>query len=202
VICKRLIEQMGGEIAARSAPGVGSTFFFRLTMPVCEMPSAKPSRDAARDEADNLLVASLATPLRILLAEDSATNQLVFKKFLQKFNVTITIAENGLKALEHASNATFDVIFMDVQMPEMDGLEATRKIRALDGARAKVPIIALTANAFAEDIRRCNEAGMNDFVAKPVRKKLLVAKLARIATDRGQLIESQNAPAPAASAAA
>jgi CheY-like chemotaxis protein len=126
----------------------------------------------------------LAGPLRILLAEDNSTNQLVFSKLVQHLGVHVTYANNGREAVEHASSSTFDVIFMDMRMPEMDGLEATCKIRELDGPRSSIPIVALTANAFADDIKACHDAGMNDFVAKPIRKKTLVEKLTKIVTDR------------------
>ena len=125
--------------------------------------------------------------LRILLAEDNGTNQLVFSKLVQNLGVHVTYAHNGREAVEHAFNGTFDVIFMDMRMPEMDGIEATRKIRALDGPRSGIPIIALTANAFADDIKACLDAGMNDFVAKPIRKKTLVEKLTKIVADRPRL---------------
>jgi CheY-like chemotaxis protein len=112
---------------------------------------------------------------------------------VQYLGVHVTYANNGREAVEHASSGTFDVIFMDMRMPEMDGLEATRKIRALDGPRSSIPIIALTANAFADDIKACHDAGMNDFVAKPIRKKTLVEKLTKIVDDRPPLHEQATA---------
>ena len=126
------------------------------------------------------MLANLAEPLRVLLAEDNPTNQLVFAKLMQNFNVAVTIAENGREAVEQASHRTFDIVFMDMRMPEMDGLEAARAIRALGGDWARIPMIALTANAFADDVKACRDAGMDEFIAKPMRKKVLIEKLAML----------------------
>lgn len=103
---------------------------------------------------------------------------LVFTKLMQNYSVDITVAANGRIALQRASTQAFDVVFMDMRMPEVDGLDATRAIRALNGAKGRVPIIALTANAFADDIKACRDAGMDEFIAKPVRRKILMEKLA------------------------
>ena len=140
----------------------------------------KPTEASEAADRASSTLAGRAEPLRILLAEDNGTNQLVFSKMVQDVRVQLTIAHNGREAVEHASNGTFDAIFMDMRMPEMDGLEATRKIRALGGHLADIPIIALTANAFADDIKACRDAGMNDFIAKPLRKKILIEKLANV----------------------
>jgi CheY-like chemotaxis protein/HPt (histidine-containing phosphotransfer) domain-containing protein len=100
---------------------------------------------------------------------------------LKEFDIDLHVARDGVETVEAASEHEFDAIFMDMRMPRMDGLEATRVIRALSGARGALPIIALTANAFADDVKACRDAGMDDFVAKPIRKRLLVEKLAVIA---------------------
>ena len=185
-ICKNIVEQMGGKIRVASTLGVGTTFSFELTFPLSDMVPIKPlDTNEAVDLAGELAV--LAEPLQVLLAEDNRTNQLVFSKLVQNLRLKVTIAHNGREAVEHASSSTFDVIFMDMRMPEMDGLEATRKIRALDGPRAGIRIIALTANAFADDIKACRDAGMDDFIAKPLRKKTLVEKLTKIVADRPRL---------------
>ena len=97
---------------------------------------------------------------------------------MQGYAVDITVAANGRITLQHAATRVFDVVFMDMRMPEMDGLEAARAIRALHGANGRAPIVALTANAFADDIKACRDAGMEGFIAKPVRKKILMEKLA------------------------
>jgi hypothetical protein len=121
----------------------------------------------------------MTRPLRVLLAEDNDTNQLVFCKLIQGWNVELAIAWNGAEALALAKAHVFDVVFMDMRMPVMDGLEATRALRALGGQWNAVPIIALTANAFADDVKACFDAGMNDFIAKPLRKPVLIETLAK-----------------------
>jgi PAS domain S-box-containing protein len=179
-ICRRIVDQMGGEIRVESTLGVGTTFTVRLTLPIAdESALAVPGGriGAAGDQLTRMLTA-LGRPLQILLAEDNATNQVVFAKLLQAFDVEITIAANGRLAVEQASTGTFDIAFMDMRMPEMDGLEATRTIRALDGDWRRLPIIALTANAFADDVKDCRDAGMNAFIAKPIRKTTLIQTLA------------------------
>jgi len=138
----------------------------------------------------------LDPPLSILLAEDNATNQLVFTKLMQRYG-HISVAANGRIVLEHAAARDFDVVFMDMRMPEMDGLEATRAIRALGGTRGRMPIVALTANAFADDIKACRDAGMDELIAKPVRKKIMMEKLAVLLEYHPRLRDA-GAPAPMA----
>jgi signal transduction histidine kinase/CheY-like chemotaxis protein/HPt (histidine-containing phosphotransfer) domain-containing protein len=182
-ISKRIIERMQGEIEAASTPGAGSTFTFRVTLPTTDA-AALDSVTPPSTEGDFATVLSrLARPLMVLLAEDNGTNQLVFSKLMQGFDVDLTIAADGRQALEQARMETFDIVFMDMRMPVMDGLEATRAIRALGGEWSRIPIVALTANAFPEDVRMCREAGMNDFVAKPIRKKVLVERMAAMLAD-------------------
>jgi CheY-like chemotaxis protein len=135
-------------------------------------------------------LAGRSCPLQILLAEDNSTNQMVFSKMMQDFNVEITVAANGREALKHASSRVFDIVFMDMRMPEMDGLEATRKIRALGGLWKRIPIVALTANAFVDDAKACREAGMNEFISKPMRKNVLVGILAKILSDQPLSIQA------------
>ena len=188
-ISKRIIEQMGGEICVASELGQGSEFTVSLALPIAAIATVEAAATAPAPLDDG-------PPLSILLAEDNPTNQLVFSKLTQGLNVRITIAANGREALDHAAAGAFDVVFMDMRMPEMDGLAATRAIRALHGPRSNVPIIALTANAFAEDVQACRDAGMDDFVAKPIRKNVLVQKLAALRA--GSLAKPPQAgPAPA-----
>ena len=182
-ICKRIINQMGGEITVESAIGAGTVFSFTLTLPVANE-SDLGVTDATVDKDDFAdLLAKLDKPLRVLLAEDNPTNQLVFTKLMQNFNVAVTIAENGREAVEQAAHRRFDIVFMDMRMPEMDGLEAARAIRAIGGAWARIPMIALTANAFADDVKACRDAGMDEFISKPMRKKVLIEKLALLLSD-------------------
>jgi signal transduction histidine kinase/CheY-like chemotaxis protein/HPt (histidine-containing phosphotransfer) domain-containing protein len=180
-ICKRLVELMGGAIDMESTPGRGSLFRFHLTLPLAEAPTviADPSDTSATLAALAAHIARLGRRLRILFAEDNPTNQFVALQLLKGLALQVDIAGNGLEAVAAASRVAYDVICMDMSMPEMDGLAATRAIRALTGPARNVPIIALTANAFPEDVRACLDAGMNLFVAKPVSKQALVAALLR-----------------------
>ena len=114
---------------------------------------------------------------RLLLAEDSPANQLVAKTLLVRAGYEVDIVENGIEALMSVTSASYDLILMDLRMPEMDGLEATRHIRQLPGEERKIPIIAMTANAFDSDVRRCEDAGMDGFLAKPVNRDELLATL-------------------------
>jgi signal transduction histidine kinase/CheY-like chemotaxis protein/HPt (histidine-containing phosphotransfer) domain-containing protein len=197
-ICKRIVEQMGGEIRVESELGRGSVFIVTLSLPLAD--AAAPEVGALPAD-DAVAMVDDGEPLSILLAEDNATNQLVFSKLTQGLNARITIAANGREALEHAERGSFDVVFMDMRMPEMDGLAATRAIRALGGAWSTIPIIALTANAFAEDVKSCRDAGMDDFIAKPIRKTVLVQTLSVLRAGRKPASGSTGA-APAAPAEA
>jgi CheY-like chemotaxis protein len=117
-------------------------------------------------------------PLRVLVAEDNQVNQLLVTTILAKAGMRAEVAANGVEAVQAVHQRNFDVVLMDMQMPEMDGLEATRRIRQLGALGRAVPIIAMTANAMQEDRRRCLEAGMNDFVAKPIDSAELLRKIA------------------------
>jgi signal transduction histidine kinase/DNA-binding NarL/FixJ family response regulator/HPt (histidine-containing phosphotransfer) domain-containing protein len=179
-ICRRLVEQMGGEISVISTLGQGSTFRVSVTLPIAEQ-AAIVERDDHEHERDLAnIITTLRRPLRLLVTDDDATNRLVAAKMLKDFDVQADMACNGIDAVEAASRFPYDLILMDMRMPEMDGLQATRTIRALGGRLATIPIIAFTANAFPEDMQACKEAGMDDFIAKPVRKKVLIATMARV----------------------
>jgi CheY-like chemotaxis protein len=116
--------------------------------------------------------------LRVLVVEDNQVNQLLVTTILAKAGMRAEVAANGVEAVQAVHQRNFDMILMDMQMPEMDGLEATRRIRQLGAMGRAVPIIAMTANAMQEDRRRCLEAGMNDFVAKPIDSAELLRKIA------------------------
>lgn len=178
-ISRRIIEQMGGTIGVTSTPGQGSTFRFTLVLPWSQAQASDQTSE--RDEADVLKarIAGLDRPLKVLVAEDDAVNRMVVSKMLGAFDVDLRVVTDGAEAVAAASEANYDVVLMDVRMPDMDGLAATRAIRAQGGRFASLPIVALTANAFPEDVRICREAGMSDFLAKPLRKPALVAALLR-----------------------
>jgi signal transduction histidine kinase/DNA-binding NarL/FixJ family response regulator/HPt (histidine-containing phosphotransfer) domain-containing protein len=184
-ISKRLLDQMGGAVEVSSEPGTGTTFRVRLTLPIADAApiAARPlSDDTVR--AFNEHLQALGRPLRMLFAEDNPTNQLVALQLLKGFAVQVDIVSDGLEAIDAATSFMYDVICMDVRMPEMDGLAATRLIRKRGGHLATVPIVALTANAFQEDIKECFAAGMNRFVPKPVHKEVLLNAILESLADR------------------
>jgi CheY-like chemotaxis protein/HPt (histidine-containing phosphotransfer) domain-containing protein len=137
---------------------------------------------------------------RILLVEDNETNLLAANTMLNQMGCSVTAAHTGLEAVRAAASNSFDLILMDMQMPEMDGLEATRHIRATAGPNRTKPILALTANAFVEDAARCKDAGMNEHLTKPIRRAALEAALSRHLG--GRAAEGQGASAPRANTGA
>jgi hypothetical protein len=179
-ICKRLVEQMGGEIKVASTLGQGSTFSFRLTLPVTESVAAPEQNDQIAYAALSARIAACGRPLRALIVDDNPTNRLVAARMLKDFDIQTDTACDGAEAVTAADRFNYDMILMDVRMPEMDGLQATRIIRSRGDKQAAVPIIAFTANAFPEDVETCREAGMNDFVVKPARKKAMVEAILRV----------------------
>lgn len=160
-ICKRLLEQMGGSLRVESTPGEGSVFSFLLPVEAQSHRWPDPVPPAVAMAAD-------LTGLRMLVVDDNAVNRLVAQRQLDALGVrSVVIATSGEEALEQIQAGSFDAVLMDVQMPGMDGMEATRQVRRLPLARQPC-IIAMTANAFEEDRRACTAAGMNGFVSKPM----------------------------------
>jgi signal transduction histidine kinase/ActR/RegA family two-component response regulator len=176
VITRRLAELMGGEVGADSTPNVGSCFWFtaRLQRGHGAMPAGRPV--ASSGAATEAALRARRAGARVLVVEDNAINREVVVELLAAVDLPGEVAVDGLEALEKARVARYDLILMDLQMPRMDGIEATCAIRALPGY-ADTPIIALTANAYSEDRRSSIAAGMNDFVAKPVSPEQLFAVL-------------------------
>lgn len=167
-ISTRLIEQMNGTITAESQTGKGSTFTVSVRLPVATL-SSLGVPESVRPIG----------PLRILVAEDSPVNQLVAQEFLEHVGHTVTIVDNGLDAVFAHRDTRFDLILMDLQMPELDGIGAVKMIRADEGTE-RVPIIALTARATAETRRDCHAAGMDGFLAKPIQAEELHREILRV----------------------
>ena len=165
-ICKLLVDRMNGVIGFESQEGSGSTFWFVLPLPKSTADIAEPA-DASPVKETTLADAPPAETRTVLLAEDNLVNQQVAKNVLERLGHQVDVASNGRVALEMLERKSYDVIFMDVQMPEMDGIEATQRIRQLDDARSQIPIVAVTANAMAGDRETYLEAGMTEYVSKP-----------------------------------
>ncbi|MEN6497104.1 MAG: PAS domain-containing protein [Thermoguttaceae bacterium] len=177
-IVSSLVQLMGGRVWLESEPGRGSTFSFTAVF--------VPSTEAALPPADARPAAPRGPaqrPLRVLLAEDTPANQMLVTHILQKRGHAVEVADNGQTALQRLGQANFDVVLMNVQMPAMDGFQATAAIRSLpDPHRARVPIIAMTAHAMKGDADRCLAAGMDAYLSKPIKGEELIALVERLAT--------------------
>jgi signal transduction histidine kinase/ligand-binding sensor domain-containing protein/CheY-like chemotaxis protein len=187
-ICSQLVALMKGKIWVESEPGAGSHFYFTAVFEVPET-AGKDARQRALTRPLGLAnpeqtTAKRASSLRILVAEDNAVNQQLAKRLLEKQGHSVTIAADGRQAVDalERSNWEFDAVLMDIQMPEMDGLDATKAIRRIESSGARhIPIIALTAHAMKRDQERCLAAGMDRHLSKPIQKDLLLEVLQEIA---------------------
>lgn len=157
-ISRQLVEMMGGEISAFGTPGKGSTFWFQVPLPMA---------DGAEDHAEDHVAQSIGAA-RILMADDAPANRELVSVLLGGMGLSVDTVENGAEAVEAVRQEAYDLVLMDVHMPVMDGLDATRAIRGLGGGVGRIPIIALTANVGREQVQTCLEAGMNGHLAKPI----------------------------------
>jgi PAS domain S-box-containing protein len=180
-ISSRLVQLMGGTLSVESEPGKGSRFSFGARVAVAAPARAKP----AAVPAAPTLAASGGQGRRVLLAEDNPVNQRLTERLLQKRGHTVIMANDGQQAVEAVSRDDFDLILMDVQMPQLNGFEATQAIRAMERETGRrTPIVAITAHAMAGDRERCLEAGMDAYISKPVRAYELYAALETLARRR------------------
>ena len=171
-ICRRLVELMGGEIAAENRPGGGSLFWLQLPLTAAPLEMA-PQRVESRPGA------GAGPTAKVLLAEDHDINRALATIFLEEAGFDVDVAENGVDAVLAAQTTRYDAILMDVRMPKLDGLGATRQIRAAESGERRTPIIAMTADASADDRQLCLEAGMDDFISKPFNPDQMVAAVTR-----------------------
>ncbi len=200
-ICSQLVALMNGRVWVESEVGRGSDFYFTAKFELPEKASAcaglRPDVTAAGTA--NSICAPEETPLRILVAEDNPINQRLATRLLEKYGHQVTVAADGREAIGtlERSNWEFDAVLMDIQMPEMDGLDATKEIRKVESAGARhIPIIALTAHALKRDQERCLAAGMDRHLSKPIQKELLLAVLRDIADGKLNCAAEVNGAAP------
>ncbi len=178
-ITRKLARMMGGDVGVASTPGRGSVFWFEIDAPPAEAP-------VELEAADSLPLARL----RILVVEDNATNRLIVTRMLESLGARVDIAEDGERGVEATRSDAADLILMDIQMPGIDGVEATRRIRALGGAAAATPIIALTANVLTHQRAAYLAAGMNGVVGKPFSPALILAEIASVCAGESPAAEA------------
>jgi signal transduction histidine kinase/ActR/RegA family two-component response regulator len=182
-ICSRLVTLMGGRIAVESRPGKGSKFHFTARVQPALQPDLAALESSVRSPEDPI------RKLNLLVAEDNSVNQKVIRRILEKHGHCITIAGSGREALAFFHSASFDLILMDVQMPEMDGLSAATAIRRSElGTGRHTPIVAMTAHAMMGDRERCLASGMDDYVSKPIHAQHLLEKLQQYAAQTANLL--------------
>jgi CheY-like chemotaxis protein len=185
-ITRELVALMGGAVGVESVPGSGSTFWFTVRL----ARAAQPGGGAAGDPAVTAeMVAAHFAGKRILLVDDDPMNRELALAFLHETGLLVDVARDGLEAVQAITEVDYELVLMDIQMPHMDGLQATRTIRTIP-QYADLPIVAMTANAFEGDRRRCFEVGMSDFIPKPIDPPLLYAVLMRRLDERAKPVSA------------
>lgn len=178
-ICKQLVDLMDGELGLKSEPGKGSTFWFSVPL---KKVSGKTTKESIDHSGTGNGYFNSGQTLKILIAEDNKINQIVARKILEKEGFEVDIVETGKQAVDAVQTKDYSFVFMDIQMPEMDGYEATRKIREMEtGTDKHTPIIALTASAMKKDREKCLNIGMDEYVPKPIEKGELLRVLKKTA---------------------
>jgi len=178
-ISKKLIELQHGKIWAESKKGKGSQFYFTVPYLICH---EQPKTETLSTTTNINIISDKLKDIRVLLVEDNAFNAVVAQEELEDAieGTNVVVAENGAIAVEQISHNNFDIILMDVQMPIMNGYEATGAIRGLDNQKSKIPIIAMTANVMKEEVELCYKAGMDDFIGKPFETEELIHKIYKL----------------------
>lgn len=180
-ISAQLVAAMGGRIGCDSAPIKGAIFWVELPMPAAETEEHVPAPPVAPPPVQPPVTSG---SLRLLVADDILVNRTLARIMLERAGHTVELVANGMEAVEAVQRTHFDAVLMDVQMPLMDGLEATRRIRALDGPAARVPIVALSASAMIDQVTACLTAGMDGHLAKPINRRELLTMLEKVARQR------------------